>query len=322
MEVIDVFFKTLSQKFREETKLSDIIWIMCSSSEIFQNIFLEYCFEKNISVAGEIIREYYRNNSKPDFYFIDKNDSEYIIENKIYDHGDHFDQYINAFPNATRSFIANYIEPEHKGWFIKNWENFIKYLEEKINNNMKNEEFEFIQSFVFYLKSVTNYWEVKVMNFTNLTSLYNFSKIITEIIQQMGLKEYNIPSNFNEKWYGKSFFYENKDGKNVYIWLGLYIPEPSGVYISFNHFQDENCLPSTERKKIENLTSGEYYDETDNEYGDFFIHLKDEYYTKLCNENVDVSEQKDIIKNFLTENTKYIPIHQTINLPFQHLYHQ
>jgi len=71
MEILDRFFETLAQKFNKETKLSDIIWTMCSSSKIFQNIFLEFCFGKNISVDGEIEREYVSNGSKPDFYFIE-----------------------------------------------------------------------------------------------------------------------------------------------------------------------------------------------------------------------------------------------------------
>jgi len=301
MKILDAFFETLAQKFNKETKLSDIIWAMCSSSKIFQNIFLEFCFEKNISVDGEIEREYVSNGSKPDFYFTDITGGEYIIENKIYDHKEHFEQYMNEFPNATRAFIANYIEPEHKGWFIKDWKNFIKYLEEKINKNIKNEELNLIQSFVLYLKSVTYYWEAKPMNFTNLSSLDNFYKIISELIEQMGMQVYNIKSSITSTHYGTHFYYPNKDGKNVYIWLGLYIPEESGVYIYFTKFQDESWLPSTERNKIENLISGEYYDFADKENGDFFIHLKDEYYEKLCDESIDVNVQKDIIKKFLTE---------------------
>jgi hypothetical protein len=294
MEILDRFFQELSVRFNKETKLSDIIWTMCSTSEMFMNIFLEFCFNKNISVEGEIIREYFKNGSIPDFYFKDKDGHEYIIENKIYDHGDHFSQYINEFPNAARAFIANYIEPEHKGWFIKYWKDFIKYLENKLNVNKSNsEEFDLIQSFVLYLKSITFYLEAKTMNFSNLSSLSSFYGIISELIEQMGLQEYNVSSAINANYYGKYFFYTKSNGENVYIWLGLYIPEDSGVYIKFQSFQNESWLPKTEQYKLKNLTEGKYYDEISEEDGNFYIHLKEEYYEKLC-KNIDVNEQKEI----------------------------
>jgi len=302
MKILDSFFETLAQKFYKETKLSDIIWTMCSTSIIFQDIFLEYCFDKKISVDGQIKREHYKNGSKPDFYFTDINGGEYLIENKINDRGDHFEQYANEFPNATKSFIANYKEQpdQHKYWHIKNWKEFIRFLEEKITKNIKSEEIDLIQSFILYLRSLIYYWEAKTMNFTNLSSLDSFYKIISELIEQKGLQDYNIPSAITSTRYGKYFYYTNKDGKNVYIWLGLYLPEESGVYIYFTKYQDESWLPITEQNKIKNIKSGKYFDFTDVEYGDFFIHLKDEYYKKLC-ENIDVNEQKEILNNFLTE---------------------
>jgi hypothetical protein len=302
MEILDRFFEALAMKFCKEQKLSDLIWTMCSTNELFRNIFLEFCFEKNVCVEGEIIREFNKNGSIPDFYFKDINGDEYIIENKIYDHGDHFEQYINEFPTATRAFIANYTEGQHKGWFIKNWKDFIKHLENKISTKNSNiEEFELIQSFVLYLKSVTYYQEAKTMNFSNLSSLRYFYDIISELIEQMGFQNYNVPSAINSDYYGKHFYYPNKNEENVYIWLGLFIPEPSGVYIEFRKFEDENWCPKTEQNKIKKLTSGKYYDNTSIEDHGLYIHLKDEYYEKLCDNNINVNVQKDIIKCFLVE---------------------
>jgi len=290
MEILKIFFENMGLKFSKEPKLSDMIWVMCSTSELFKKIFLEYCFEKEISVEGEIIREYNKNGSIPDFYFMDRNGIEYIIENKIFDRGDHFEQYTNEFPNAIRAFIANYSVPEHTGWYIKTWKDFIIELDKIIcNNKSDKEEICLMESFVLYLKSVNYFWEAKTMNFSHLSSLNDFYGIISEIIEQMGFQKYNVPSAINSEYYGQYFYYTNKNGENVYIWMGLYIPEDSGVYIKFQSFQNESWLPKSEQRKIKNLTVGEYYD-----------NAGDEYYKKLC-DNIDVNIQKEILKNFLEE---------------------
>jgi hypothetical protein len=303
MEILNRFFENLAYKFGKEPKLSDITWALLSTSQYFQVNFLEYCFGKKISVVGDIEREYYRNGSIPDFYFTDINGGEYIIENKIFNHGDHFEQYKKEFPNATRAFIANYKEPEHDGWFIKTWKEFIIYFDNAINDkkiDIGKEEHDLINAYIVYLKSVTYFWEAKTMNFENLSSLSSFYGIISEIIEEFGFQNYNVASAINSMYYGQYFYFANKNKQNVYLWIGLYIPEYSGVYIKFQNFKDENWLPKTEWKKIENLTTGKYFDETSIEDGNYYIHLKDEYYEKLC-DNVDVNIQKDIIRKFLEE---------------------
>jgi hypothetical protein len=305
MKLQDRFFEALAQRLRKEPKLSDIVWTMCLVSGLFRHIFLEYCFEKPISVSGDIQREFPRNSSQPDFYFVDINENEYIIENKIYDRQQHFEQYILDFPKAERAFIANYIEGEHKGWFIKTWKDFIKHLENNIaDKENKTEEVDLIYSFILYLKSVTNYEEAKTMDFSNVSSLRDFYTIISELIEQNGFKECNnLTTAMSRDYYGKYFYYTNKEGKNVYIWMGLYIPEQSAIYINFRDFEQESWLPESERNKIKGIEgkTGNYYDEAYVEENDFFVRLKDEYFNKLCGEEKDVNIQKDIIKNFLIE---------------------
>jgi hypothetical protein len=301
VDILNTFFENLASKFKKEPKFSDLIWIMCSTSELFQNFFLEFCFEKKISLNGVLVREYKQNGSIPDFYFLDINGNEYIIENKIYDRVDHFEQYLKEFPNANRVFIANYAERDHNGWYIKKWKDFINSLEGYLGNHKTDTEEIVIQkSFLLYLKSITYYWEAETMNFSFLSSLNSFYGIVSELIEELGLQNYNISSAVNKDYYGQYFYYSKKNGENVFIWLGLYIPEDSGVYIIFRDFENESWLPKEEQSKIKNLASGEYYDDAYEEGRDFYIHLKDEYYKKLC-ENIDVSVQKDILKNFLIE---------------------
>lgn len=138
------------------------------------------------------------------------------------------------------------------------------------------------------------------MNFSNLSSLSSFYEILSEIIGEFGFESYNVPSAVNSEYFGKYFYFSNKKGENVYIWLGLYIPEESGLYIKFQNYQNESWLPKTEQNKIKKLTKGKYFDNASDDSGNFYIHLKNEYYKKLCS-NIDVNIQKDIIKAFLKE---------------------
>jgi hypothetical protein len=296
------FFLRLSERFRVEPKFSDIIWVICSSNEHFQNIFLQYCFDTNVSVSGDMVREYEREDSIPDFYFQDINNDEYIIENKINDHGDHFEQYKNTFPNSKRAFIANYYEPDHDGWKVKTWKDFISVLENR-KDEFPEKEIDFFNGFICYLKSINNISEAKTMDLSNIASLDSFYITLNQIVSEcrlVKLNDYNIPTAFNRYYYGKYFSYENGKNKNVYIWLGLYLYGESGIYIKFQSYQNDGWLPKKERNIIENLKEGVYFDTIEIDEGNLYIHLKDEYFEKLCSK-IDINEQKDILKSFLEE---------------------
>ena len=276
---------------------------MSTSINCFQKIFLEYCFDEEIDVSGEMEREYIKGDSIPDFYFIDKNYQEYIIENKLYDRGDHFEQYKIAFPNAKRTFIANYVESEHDGWKIKTWKEFVPFLEKKLSIIETDEDRVFLNGFTSYLKSVINYLEAKNMDLSNLSSLNNFYIVINEIFSESKTIEfidYNISSAFNSEYYGKYAYFLNNKKQNVIIWLGLYIPDDSGVYIKFQKYQDNAWLPKRERSIIENIKEGKYFDQVSIEGGNVYIHLREEYFQILCSKN-DIKEQKEILKCFLDE---------------------
>jgi hypothetical protein len=113
------------------------------------------------------------------------------------------------------------------------------------------------------------------------------------------LEDHNVPKAINCTYFGKQFYYSNIEQQNVYIWFGLFLPEP-GVYISFPSYKNDAWLPKRERDILEKLTQGKYFDFVDPEEGNLYIHLKDEYFEKLCSKN-DIQEQKSILKNFLEE---------------------
>jgi len=311
MSLIKNFFENAAIRLRNEPKLSDMIWIMCATIKPFKNIFLEYCFDEKIVVLDEIIREYSRGDSQPDFYFRNINKNEYIIENKINDHGDHFEQYRKTFPKAKRSFISNYNEPEHDGWKVKTWKVFIQYIENSISKEkISKNELKYINSFICYLKSVINYLEAKSMNFSSISSLESFCILITDIFTEHKIVKFfepnpSLPTSFNRQYYGKYFYYINKMKQNVYIWLGLFLPEDSGIYLKFQSYQNDNWLPKREREILEKLEKGKYFNEISFEEGNMYIHLKDEYFEKFC-KKLDIVEQKDLLTNFINEILKTI----------------
>ena len=157
------FFMNAVSRFYTESAFSDMVWIMCNTIKVFQELFIEYCFDEKI-FTNEIIREYSRADSQPDFYFKDMNDQEYIIENKINDHGEHFEQYKVAFPSAKRAFIANYKLPNCDGWKIKTWRGFLKFLQKNIDlreiefdqfpEDITLTEYEGILGFISYIKAI------------------------------------------------------------------------------------------------------------------------------------------------------------------------
>jgi hypothetical protein len=310
-DTIARYFKGLAEKFRSENKLSDLTWVMCYSSKYFQSLFLGFCFDTAVE-ADELEREYPAGDSRLDFYFKDISQREHLIEIKIYGRVDHFEQYKKAFPNAKRAFLANYFEPKHDGWIVKTWADFIRYLDGKTNkkpNEISDAEYDFIRGYIDYLKSITNFWEAKSMNLSNLSSLYTFSKLVSEItaeFQTVKFTDRNARSVFGNCYYGKEFYYLNNNQKPVHIWFGLFLPENApGVYLSFLSYKNDNWVPSKEREIIQALDSvkGKYFDLEnggEDEDGCFYVHLKEEYFEKLCSDTA-VEEQKSILKGFLEE---------------------
>jgi hypothetical protein len=283
---------------------------MCYVSKHLQTFFLEYCFDTAVE-PDKLRREYSVGGSRPDFYFKDTSKQEYLIEIKINDCVDHFEQYKEDLPDAKRAFLANYIVPKHEGWIVKTWAGFIRYLDEKTGkkpNELSDAEYNFILGYIDYLKTITYFWEAKSMNLSNISSLYSFSKVVSEIVaesQTVKFTDRKMPFIFDNCYYGKDFYYFNNDQKPVYLWYGLFLPESGpAVYLLFPS-RGNDIVPPKERKVIEALGSmdGRYFDPEsyENIDGYFCVSLRAEYFAKLCSDAIAVEEQKGILKGFLEE---------------------
>ena len=107
----------------------------------------------------DLIREYADEGSRPDFYFIGRDNNEYLIEVKIYDINQHFDQYNKQFPNANYAYISNYIlndedlcDSDRKAlplWKLKTWLEFYEKLSES-----GIREKELVAGYLSYLREV------------------------------------------------------------------------------------------------------------------------------------------------------------------------
>ena len=150
--LITKFFSLLSTRQRNENHLSDITWAMCESCPEFKHYFLAFFFGENPEFKRvSMQRECSRGKSRSDFYF-KIGEQEYIIENKIYDRNDHFDQYIEDFKGATFGWIANYTVRNREGVVIRNWESFKQYLENSIiESNYSIATRDIIESYVCLL---------------------------------------------------------------------------------------------------------------------------------------------------------------------------
>jgi hypothetical protein len=314
MIIEEEFFKRLSARVYKENSLSDITWALCNSSDWFRDLFLKYCFDEEITGIDCFEREYSRGDSRPDFYITTMDGKEYLIEIKIGDRNDHFEQYDKTFQGAKKSFIANYKVPPINGWITKTWKEFSQHLNDNISEKNISEN-NIIKGYVAYLNSVINKVEVNKMNFTNLVSLIDFYNCLTEISQgitDFSLEEYRSNSAIKSYGplgnlrYGKYFHYSNSRKKDVYFWLGIFFgigesdEKYSGIYFVIDHYTNEGWCPKEEVQIIKELKSGKYFDDSDESEDGIWVGLKEEYDEKFCSDT-DVEEQKQILREFLTE---------------------
>jgi hypothetical protein len=224
--VTDIIAK-LSTRFRNENDLSDLIWTLCEVSSPFKQLFLLFFF-KDLPEGGvgiQLQREYTRGQSRPDFFF-DFKGKEYLIEVKIYDYNDHFEQYKADFPRTERGWIANYATPPHTDFIIKTWREFHTYLENKIHI-LDPDTQSLVHGFCEYVKSVCTIIKFEKMNLSNLSALYFFNKIIYRVVErphpEFEIKLHTSPKSHFDSMSGKFFSLRAKDKTyNCYPWFGVY----------------------------------------------------------------------------------------------------
>ena len=102
---LNSFFKAIAERLHKENALSDITYALCQSDKAFLQFFLDFFFgEGKINVNSdkvELKREYSVIEGRPDFAIMVNGRCTHLIEVKIGDRNQHFDQYkniIRAYP--------------------------------------------------------------------------------------------------------------------------------------------------------------------------------------------------------------------------------
>ncbi len=95
--IINEFFLSLSGRSNENA-LSDIIASTCNVCYNFKKLLLDFFYpgENLIDIcSSEIEREVWSDDSEVrfDLYFSTNNNIQYIIENKIFNNNDHYNEY-------------------------------------------------------------------------------------------------------------------------------------------------------------------------------------------------------------------------------------
>lgn len=310
-ERINIFFESMAERLTNENDLSDITYALCKTDNDFRKFFLEYCFEEAVD-TDNLIREYADEGSRPDFYFIGRDNNEYLIEVKIYDRNQHFDQYNKQFPNAKYAYISNYIlndedlcETDKRAlplWKLKTWFDYYKKLSESA---IKDKDL--VVGYLSYLGEVIHVKEFEEMDISKISCLPIFIGNIEKVANDKGFSTYSGAKAINECYYG-SFFQK----ENFYFWFGLYLPEEA-IFIGLNN--DESWITSEVKdalnKNLEKISETEFSEKpfynSDGNHGDYWFTLKEDKY-KILKDASQKDKQLEVLKGFLTSVMKSIGV--------------
>ena len=262
-ETLVSFFQAFAERAYKENDLSDVTYAVCRSDERFMQLMLEFFFGKNVRVDNvkTFEREHSVDMGRPDFWIETKDGEVYIIEVKIGDWKQHFEQYHELLKRQKLlksdqawghlGYIANYklVTTENgKGinehCHIRTWQEFKLAIEKSdcMNNQL-------VEAYVQYLKSVCHFYEVKIPDGWKMhgDDFKCFRKLVGEfdeaikktrgswkdsekkIVGEWKCNVHNSkrPSFISQYCFGEFFELTNFDGKDnsVWGWLGAYYAE-------------------------------------------------------------------------------------------------
>ena len=293
------FFDKLAERLNSENNLSDITWALCSSNDVFQDIFLVYCFEKSIkNDINDIEREIKIDNKKPDFLIIDNKGIEYLLEVKIYDKNLHDNYKEIKIPKNRRAIITNYKITENNDTFEykKTWHGLIEYIE-KQNDKINGINSQIIKGYLDYLKSVTNYFKGGDMNLSNLHSLHIFLGTIKQIIETSGIDNVKPKYSGNEEYSGFKFKFK-KSNRDFHIWFGVTFGD-NETYICIEFFDE--CSKKVKDTLLAETIKGKYFQKPHySEDSSILVGIDKNILKKIC-DNVPYEEQKNLLEKYFKE---------------------
>ena len=291
--VINNFFYSLSTR-GNENYLSDVIAAACNSSFTFKKIFLEFIFQNDNIMSkcpSEIEREFTKNNGKIrfDFYFTTTDGTEYIIENKIYDRNDHYEDY-STIKLEHIGFIANYDVSNIKYLNKHKWQDFYNELKKALNIFSEDEK-RLAESLLNYIQGVCGIMEQRKFNITDLNDLGYFIQILKEIMKEKGYSINNKAKGSSEVRIG---FWGYKEPRSY--WFGIYLSEDRNEGFSICGGIYNTKLQNIKSKKLIYSDFSNYNNDNSN-----WFKLKENYLQKLNGKSTEYSKEIEIIQNFIDE---------------------
>ena len=311
MSEVSDFIEYLSWRMKDENDLSDITWSFCESSEEFKNVFLTFFFGKdefNWNKVVDFKREYSRAGCRPDFYF--RNEGiEYIIEVKINDRNQHFEQYNQqeTFANARKGYITNYRLSDCDGYSLRTWEGFRNRL--KASNFKINQDL--LEGYISYLDNVCTIKEVKQMKLRGIESLYHFNNALEKVIEGDDNNYFYTRYTQTDKSYdirqGRCFqlIFKNIKIDDVWGWIGLYFNDQTVVCIEFDKNEGWGLPVYEILDSYKDHEEGEFASKPYEDDGAYYFELSEVCLENFENaDNVDI--QIEILDSFFQEVLKYV----------------
>ena len=298
LTVISTFFQTLAERANKENDLSDVTYAVCQSDGAFRGFFLKFFFGKKIKPEDVIAfeREHSEDMGRPDFWIETKNGEVFIVEVKIGDWNQHFDQYNKLlkkklrekrFPEKDQAwdhlgYIANYkVTTTEKGKSVNpncsvhTWHEFKLAIEESAC--CKNR---LVAAYVKYLESICHFQEVKIPDGWLICGedFKCFRKLVGDIDDAIGkakgewkdargkvrrkweCKVYSRKSGFSsQRYFGVFFELMNFDrkGNSIKGWLGAYYTkEGVKICVEFDDCREWGKLVCDKFRQDEKMEDG------------------------------------------------------------------
>lgn len=244
--MIPSFFSALASRLPHENNLSDITWALCQASDFFREFFMKFFFPKeDFSVIDSMDREYPAENngrSRADFLVrVRGSRMPYVIEVKIYDRNQHFEQYKSDYGISKDhlGYITNYYYKQDD-YEIKTWTDLYYRLSVLVDSLTDETEKSLITGYLKYLQNTCGIKTFnRAMDFSNAICLYQFQCVVQKAIKkqtdQYILNAYPRLKNIegDQGILGAYFYAHYNDGRlpETYIWTGIYFNrEPVEVW--------------------------------------------------------------------------------------------
>ena len=303
---IKQFFYNLSWRFAKENDLSDITWTMCQSNETFKQLFLNFFFPNEMfDKITDFEREVTKDDSRADFV-IDNDGKLFVIECKIGDQNNHFEQYIKTYQisNEQLGYIVNYSLTK-QGFEVKTWRQLYDYIEDNIPQN--DDEKAIFEGYLEYLKSVCGIIKItKKMELKGIYSLYCFNIILKSVInrttEKFTLSYYN--TDFKESYYGYKFKVEAPNKKDIWLSIGLWFSFENPVITVVVWKQEGWGKPFSDELDKEKKHNAEYAKQHYWEDGCYYFEVSEKFNAEFEN-IIDVEQQKELLCKFVDEVVEF-----------------